>query len=106
MSGLAITLALLAALAAAGWRLLRRQRLRLRLAALPAGSTETAMGVSSFSEIDEEIRRRRCLCGGRLDVIGEGSEVDGERRLRRITVECRHCERRDPLYFDVTSMFH
>ena len=66
MTGLAIGLALLFALAAVGWRVLRRIRLARRLAALPGGSLDTAMVVTSFVDIEEEVARRRCLCGGRL----------------------------------------
>ncbi len=105
MTVVAIQLALLAALAIVALRALRRARAKRRLAQLPAGSAATAMAVGSFVEIDEEIARRRCGCGGRLKSCGETSYERQGRRLRAVTVECVRCERRFRLYFDVTMLF-
>jgi hypothetical protein len=104
--GLFLTLALVLALAFAGHRWQRRARMRRRLAALPGGSVETALAAESFSAIDEEIRRRRCPCGGRFDAYGEGSREDGGSRLRVISIECRFCERQSRVFFDVTGLYH
>lgn len=106
MTGLAIGLALLLALAAAGWRVLRRIRLARRLAALPGGSLEAAMIATSFVDIEDEVARRRCLCGGRLSLRGESSRERDGRRYRVAAVECEMCERRSRVYFDVTGLFH
>lgn len=104
--GIALTLALLIALAVAGWRVVRRLRLRRRLAALPGARPENAVSVGDFEEIDEEIRRRRCVCGGRYDSHGESSFESGSQRLRVAALECRMCERRTRVYFDVSSIYH
>ncbi|RMF20400.1 MAG: hypothetical protein D6760_11665 [Deltaproteobacteria bacterium] len=106
MTGLVLGLALLVALAAAGWRALRRVRLARRLAALPGGSLETAMVAASFRDIEDEVGRRRCPCGGRLSLRGESSREHAGRRYRVAAVECELCERRSRVYFDVTGLFH
>jgi hypothetical protein len=106
MTGLLLTLALIIALAFSAWRWWRRRKLDRRLRALPGGSAATAIAVASFDEIDEEVRRRRCPCGGRHDVHGEGAETDNGRSLRIVQVECRFCERRSRIYFDVSRLFH
>jgi hypothetical protein len=105
--GLLIGLALVAALAFTGARWLRRARLRRRLESLPGGSTATAIEVSSFDDIDAELRKRRCHhCGSRYDAWGEGSTSSGARRLRTVNLECRLCERRMRVHFDVSRLFH
>ena len=101
-----MTLALVVALAFSGRRLYRRLRLRRALMALPGARPENAMVVDSFEEIDAEAKRRRCPCGGRYDVRGESSRQDGQRRLRVIGLECKFCEQRVRLFFDVTGFFH
>ena len=102
----ATTIALLLALSFAGWRLVRRRRLARKRRMLPGGSPETAKKVSGFKEIDAEIERRRCSCGGRLKSLGEGTAGDEERRVRLVRVECDRCEEQGYLYFDVTSAYH
>ncbi len=106
MTGLLIGLALIIALAVTGWRATRRLRLRARLQALPGGSAETAMVVSSFADIEEEIRRRRCHCGGRYDAYGEGSREAAGKRLRAVHVVGRFCEKQSSIHFDVSRLFH
>lgn len=64
------------------------------------------MTVSSFAEIDDHLRERRCACGGRYDVLGERSCTRADRRLRMVRAECGICEREAELYFDVTELFH
>jgi hypothetical protein len=66
----------------------------------------TAMSVGDFDEIAVEVAKRRCPCGGRFDNKGESSAVDGAKRLRVVRLECRFCEQRSRLYFDVTEIFH
>jgi len=106
VSGGLIALALTVALAVTGRRWWRRRALRRRLAALPGMQPNTAMPVSGFDEIGEEVARRRCPCGGRFDNKGESSLSDGDRRLRVVRLECRFCEERSRLYFDLTEIFH
>lgn len=131
MTGLVLLAALLAALAAAGWRTLRRVRRRRLLRALPGGSRESAIEVEAFSEIEDHLRVRECPCGGLLASLGERSETHagkrsetraGERRetqagqrsgttgvahiLRVVRVECRRCEELSEVWFDATRAYH
>jgi hypothetical protein len=73
---------------------------------MPAGSAVTALPVTSFESIDDQIRRARCDCGGGYERTGEGSALARDRRLRTVRVECRRCEARRVLYFDVSAVFH
>jgi hypothetical protein len=104
--GLVLVAALLAALAATGYRAARRHRLRRRLAGLAGGSRATAIAVEAFSEIDDYVSRRECRCGGLLASHGERSEPDGSRILRVVRVECRRCEERGEVWFDATLAYH
>lgn len=104
--GLVLVAALLAALAATGYRVVRRRRLRRRLAGLPGGSRATAIQVEAFSEIDDHVTRRECRCGGLLASHGERSEPDGARILRVVRVECMRCEERGEVWFDATLAYH
>lgn len=106
MTGLAIALALLAALAASGYRLTRRVRLRRQLAALPGGSRATAVAVEAFPQMDEHLLRRECRCAGLLAVHGERSETVDQHRYRIARVECRRCEERGEVWFDVTRAYN
>lgn len=64
------------------------------------------MAVGSFEEIGLEVAARRCPCGGRYENKGESSVEHEGKRLRVARLECRFCEERIRLYFDVTAMFH
>jgi hypothetical protein len=108
VTGILLSLALVAALAAAGWRMLRRRRRRLLLAALPGGARDSAIEVEAFSEIEDHLRVRECPCGGLLASLGERSESEGRgpsRILRVVRVECRRCEERAEVWFDVTRAY-
>ncbi|MFN2424936.1 MAG: hypothetical protein ABR587_00665 [Candidatus Binatia bacterium] len=114
MIGLFLLAALLAALAAAGYRTLRRYRRRKRMAALPGGSRDTAIAIEAFSDIDDHVAKRECRCGGLLASHGERSEPGGGRSggtgggpiLRVVLVECRRCEERGEVWFDATLAYH
>ena len=106
MIGFLMALALVVALAFSGRRFVRRTRLRRAMLALPGARVENAMPVGSFEEVDAEVRRRRCPCGGRYDVRGESSREEGGKRVRVMGLECKFCEKQVRLFFDVTGMFH
>jgi len=106
MSGLAIAFALLVALAFTGRRFLRRSSLRRKLAALPGMSAETAIAIKGFDEIATHVHQMRCPCGGRYDLKGESSSQRDGRRFRTAGIECRFCEERMRIFFEVTEMFH
>jgi hypothetical protein len=108
--GAILTAALLAALAVSAYRLWRRLRRRRLLASLPGGSRATAIQMEGFSDIDDHLYARECPCGGLLASMGERSERawgdEGERLLRVVRVECRRCEERFEVWFDVTRAYH
>ncbi len=104
--GLALTVALLLALGFSGYRLFVRRSLEYRRRRLAGGSVETAMPVVSFDEIDLELARRRCHCGGRYDRHGEGPVAGKGAMLRAVALECRRCEERTRAYFDLTAVYH
>ena len=106
MIGLLLLAALLAALGATGLRRLRRLRRQRAMSALPGGSRATAFEVDAFSGIDEHLEHRECRCGGLLSSHGERSENTGGRMLRVVRVECRRCEERGEVWFDVTRAYH
>ena len=104
--GLALTAVLLLALGFSGYRFFSRRSHQSRWRRLPGGSPESAMPVSSFDELDSELTRRRCHCGGRYDRHGEGPVGAEGRVLRSVAVECRRCEERTRVYFDLTVVYH
>ena len=106
MTGLLLTLALLAAVGASAWRWNRRRRLRAALASLPGGSAETAIAIEAFSDIDGHLHARICPCGGRLQTLGERSAPAGQRVLRVARAECRACETITEVWFDASRAYH
>lgn len=76
MLGLFLFVALVAALAATGYRVVRRLRRRRALAALAGGSPETAFEIEAFSEIEDHLAHRECPCGGLLESLGERTVRD------------------------------
>ena len=108
MIGLLLSVALVLALAAAGYRTLRRRKRRRLLAELPGGARDSAIVVEAFSEIEDHLRVRECPCGGLLASLGERSESEGRgpsRILRVVRVECRRCEELAEVWFDVTLAY-
>jgi hypothetical protein len=104
--GLALTTALLLALAAAALRVLRRRRIRALAATLPGARPDNAISVRDFTEIDARLRARRCICGGFLSSLGERSARDGDRVLRAVRAECGRCEAEQTVYFDTSTLLH
>ncbi len=96
-------LAVLAAVAAVGWR---RWQSRREETTRPGASLRRAIRVRSFEQIDRIACRRRCRCGDPLHATGEGSSQLGDRRFRVLTLECSGCGKERRLYFDVTRIFH
>ena len=106
MIGLALTTALLLALAATALRVLGRRRIRAAAATLPGARAENAIRVGDFGEIDAALRARRCVCGGFLTSLGERSVRDGDRLLRVVRAECGRCENEQTVYFDTSMLLH
>jgi hypothetical protein len=103
---LALSLALIAALIATGYRRVRRGRRRRALAALTGGSRATALEIDAFSDIEEHLAHRECPCGGLLMSLGERSQAEGDLILRVVRVECRRCEELGEVWFDATRAYH
>jgi hypothetical protein len=106
MLWLALTVALLLALAASGYRSVRRLRFRRALSALDGGSRDSALAIDAFSQIEDHLASRECPCGGLYASLGERSEPAGGRILRIVRVECRRCEERTEIWFDATRAYH
>ena len=106
MIGLALTTALLLALAATALRVLRRRRIRAVAATLPGARPDNAIHVADFNEIAAALRARRCICGGFLASLGERSARDGNRLLRVVRAECGRCENEQTVYFDTSTTLH
>lgn len=103
MITLLLTIAVLAAVVAAGVR--RWQRVRTARRRLGA-TVHLPVLVRGFDEIDAAIQGRVCRCGGSLVLAGETSRLLGERRFRIARLVCSQCERDELMYFDVTAVFH
>jgi hypothetical protein len=105
-----IDLVLAAAIVAAvvAFWLRRRRRVRLRLAARtrPGASTENAIYIRSYGEMDDHLARRWCACGGYLERRGEGTREAGGRRFRVARLACQECEATEEVFFDTTDVLH
>jgi len=106
MIGLLLAVTVVVAVVATGLRRFRRARLARAARARPGASAELAVHVRSYSEIDDRVARRWCVCGGYVERTGEGSRVVGGRRLRVVRLVCQECERVDEVFFDTTDVLH
>jgi hypothetical protein len=98
--------AIVAAVIALGARRWRRSALRRAAAAQPGASEELAIYVRSYTEMDDHLAQRWCVCGGYLERTGEGSRDTSGRRLRIARLVCQECERRAEVFFDTTDVLH
>lgn len=103
MIGVFLGLAVIAAVAAVGFR--RWQRLRAARRR-PGATLQRAVPVTRFDEIDALLDGRICRCGAPLRNTGEASRVRGSRRFRIVRLLCPECQRDEVVYFDVTRVFH
>ena len=106
MANFLLLAALTAAVAVMARRRWRRARLRRLAATRPGSSPALSIPVTSFSEMDQHLRRRRCACGGYLERRGEGSRDVSGQRYRVARQECQDCERVDEVFFDTTDLLH
>lgn len=106
ISSLALGGALIAALAALGWRRWHRARLKRAAALRPGSSEDRAIYVRSYDEMDEHLARRWCSCGGMLERTGEGTREVGERRFRIARLVCQECESVNEVFFETTDLLH
>ena len=104
----AILFAIVVLVASGAWLLrgVRARRARRRHASGPGTSLESAIPVRSFEQIDDAVRMRRCHCGERLRLRGEGGRQGGTQRYRVVRLACDECEEDSLLYFDVSEVLH
>ena len=102
--GAAMMIALVLALAFSARRLFLRASLRRSQATASGGSPDTAIEVERYDDMDSELASRRCLCGGKLKILGEGTAEVGERSVRVVRTECDRCEELGWVYFDVSAV--
>jgi len=100
------TLAIVAAVAAMGLRRWRRARLRRAATTRAGASTERAIHIRSYAEMDEHLAGRWCHCGGFLERRGEGTRQEGSRRFRVARLACQECETEAEVFFDTTDVLH
>lgn len=104
MIGLFMSLAIIAAIAAVGYRRWQRDRLKFKR---PGTSIFEAIVVDGFDAIDAVVQEQRCgWCESRLAESGETSRNVADRRYRVVRLVCHECEREVVLFFDVTQVFH
>jgi hypothetical protein len=106
MIGLAIAVAVVAAVVAVGLRRLRRARLRRAAAHRAGASLELAIPIRSFGEIDGVLAERWCHCGGYLERLGEGTRDADGRRYRVARLQCQECEAVTEVFFETTEVLH
>ena len=106
MTVVLFTLAIVAAMTAMGLRRWRRGRLRRAATTRAGASTERAIHIRSYSEIDAHLAGRWCHCGGFLERQGEGSRQTGSRRYRVARLACQECEATAEVFFDTTDVLH
>ena len=99
-------LAIVAAMVAMGMRRLRRARLRRAAADRPGASTEHAIYIRSYGELDGHLSGRWCHCGGFLERQGEGTRELAGRRYRVARLACQECEAVSEVFFDTTDVLH
>ena len=103
MSGLAIGLAVLAAVVAVA---IRRWQRRRDAARRPGASLRRPIYVRGFDQMDRILGHRTCECGTHFRLVGEGSRQAGGRRFRIAHLVCPECGREERVFFDVTRVFH
>jgi hypothetical protein len=106
MLRLLLLAALVAAVAAWGWRRLRRARLRRAARTRLGSSAERAIYIRSYGEIDFALTRRWCACGGYLTRLGEGTREEAGRRFRIARLRCQECEEEELVFFETTDVAH
>ena len=72
----------------------------------PGRSPGRPMRVTDFDEVDAVIGGTRCWCGGVLEPISTGSQMDTEGSTRIARSRCRGCGTEHELYFDLREVRH
>lgn len=105
MLGLAGGAALVAGGVYLGRYLVRRARERA-WQRKPGCSPDNPIRVSDLDEIEAQVERIRCRCGGSLHVVAQAGSHSGLGAMRVTRVECRLCDAVYYLYFDLTELRH
>jgi hypothetical protein len=96
--------AIVAAVVAMGLK--RRAKAQARQASFegPGSSPDAAIAIRTFADMDDELRRRHCLCGARFSVAGEGSRDAGGRVFRVARLYCDECDESREVFFDTSTL--
>jgi hypothetical protein len=72
----------------------------------PGRSASHPLRVDRFDDMDALVRLERCHCGGRADVVSEGSKcVDGT-QLRVVRADCDDCGEELYFFFKLDHLLH
>lgn len=97
-------LVLVAAVVAMGLK--RRAKANARRESMqgPGSSPDQAIAIRTFADMDDELRRRHCLCGMRFSLAGEGTRDAGGRQLRVARLYCDDCDESREVFFDTSTL--
>ncbi len=104
MTTILFVVAIVAAIGAMGYKRYRKTNQQKVSAERPGASSDNAIYIRSFNEMDEHVRKRWCSCGGFLELIGEGTRERDSRRFRVARMECHECEETSEVFFDTTDL--
>jgi hypothetical protein len=83
----------------------RRVDFKDRLKVAPGSTAEAAITVASPAEFGSHLSLARCVCGGGLQVPGEGIESEtiilAGKRVSVLSLKCERCPRANDVYFAV-----
>lgn len=106
VTSLVMTVAIVLAVVAVARRRWRRRALRQAARGRAGATPELAIVVRSFGEMDDQLGRRWCHCGGYLERTGEGTRETGGRRFRIARLRCQECDDAAEVFFDTTELAH
>ena len=104
MISILFALVIVAAVVAMGLK--RRAKARARRESMqgPGSSPDQAITIRTFADMDDELRRRHCLCGARFGLAGEGTRDAGGRVLRVARLYCDDCDESREVFFDTSTL--
>ena len=85
------------------WARLSRQRAGAKLL---GRSPSRPLTIQRFDKIDDYIANTRCLCGGPVNRLGEGSRNTPSGMVRVVHCECTLCEEETDLFFVQKRVLH
>ncbi|MFP6665505.1 MAG: hypothetical protein VCC00_15035 [Deltaproteobacteria bacterium] len=108
MTSLLFVAAIVAAIAAMALKKKRTKEQAVKAVetalARPGATIENAIYIRTFTEMDEHLHGRFCVCGGIQELRGEGSRDEAGRRYRFARLLCLECEEFNIVYFETTDL--